>query len=164
MSAYDAFRPALILSVLAIFFGFGLGGVFGAAEDALKDDLKHRAEAVRESVYGGDEEKLSKTVQKSWTYYKRAHLHAGSLGTSSLALTLLLMFWPNAQERWRSLTALALGIGALGYGIFWLWAGYLAPELGSTSAAKAQLEWLAIPSAGLLIGGVVSVLLVLIKK
>jgi hypothetical protein len=44
--------------------------------------------------------------------------------------------------------ALALGIGALGYSVYWMWAGFIAPGLGGTGAAKESLRWLAIPSAG----------------
>ena len=44
----------------------------------------------------------------------------------------------------------ALGGGALGYSVFWMWAGFIAPGLGSTGAAKESLRWLAMPSAGAL--------------
>ena len=43
---------------------------------------------------------------------------------------------------------LGLGAGALGYSVFWLWAGFRAPGLGSTGAAKESLQWLALPSSG----------------
>jgi hypothetical protein len=50
----------------------------------------------------------------------------------------------------RSLS-LALGVGGLGYSLFWLWAGFRAPSLGGTDAAKESLAWLAIPASGLVV-------------
>jgi multisubunit Na+/H+ antiporter MnhB subunit len=47
--------------------------------------------------------------------------------------------------------SIALGIGALGYSVFWLWAGFRAPGLGSTGAAKESLAWLAMPSSGIFV-------------
>ena len=32
--------------------------------------------------------------------------------------------------------SLALGIGGLGYSVFWMWAGCIAPGMGFTGAAK----------------------------
>ena len=55
------------------------------------------------------------------------------------------------------LASIALGLGALGYSSFWLFAGVRAPGLGSTGLAKDSLEWLAVPSAGLCIVGLLTV-------
>ncbi len=52
---------------------------------------------------------------------------------------------------------LGLGAGGLGYSVFWLWAGFRAPALGSTGAAKESLKWLAIPSSGLFVAATVAV-------
>ena len=70
-------RWGALLALLTILFGFGVGGAFGAFEDPLKADLSARAEAVRDSVYAGDAAKMKSVVDKSWSYYKRAHMHAG---------------------------------------------------------------------------------------
>lgn len=49
--------------------------------------------------------------------------------------------------------SLALGAGGLGYAVYWLWAGFRAPGLGGTGAAKESLKWLATPSSGLVVVG-----------
>jgi len=153
-----ASRWGAVLALLTILFGFGLGGLFGALEDVLKGDLHARAEAVRDTVYGGDPVKQKSVVDKSWGYYKRAHLHGGAIGAVSLASILLLATLRRPGRRLRSLIALALGIGGLGYAGFWLLAARSAVRLGSTGLAKESLEWLAVPSAGLLLSGLGGVL------
>lgn len=156
--ALRAVRWGVLLSLLTVLFGFGIGGVFGAMEDALKDDLKARAEVGLRTVYGGDTAKLTATVDKAWAYYKRAHLHGGAIGTAALAC-ILLMAAMNRPAGWiKAGLGLAMGLGGLAYSAYWLWAGYRAPALGSTSAAKASLEWLAVPSAGLVLLGLMGVL------
>ena len=42
-----------------------------------------------------------------------------------------------------------MGLGSLGYSMFWMLAGMRAPGLGSTGAAKESLEWLAVPTSAL---------------
>jgi hypothetical protein len=93
---------------------------------------------------------------------QRAHLHAGSLGTAAIALTgvtLLLGVRPLILR----VISLGLGAGALGYSVFWVWAGARAPGLGSTGAAKESLSWLAIPSSGLIVASTVAVAVLLIS-
>lgn len=148
----------MLLSLLTVLVGFGLGGVLGAMEDGLKADLKARGEAVLNTVYAGDAARLSATVDKAWTYYKRAHLHGGAIGTAALACALLCAVMTRSPSWLRTALGVLLGLGGLGYSLFWLWAGYRAPALGSTAAAKASLEWLAVPSAGLTLFGLVGVL------
>ncbi len=150
-------RVGIVLALATMLFGFGLGGVFGLAEDSLKGDLDRRGSAVLESVYAGDEAKRVETRDKAWTYYKRAHLHAGAMGTSALATAMLLAGIPGAT-RLRSSSAIALGVGGFGYGLFWLLAGMRAPGLGSTGLAKESLKWLSMPSAGLFLVGTVVVI------
>jgi len=152
-----ASRWGAVLALLTILFGFGLGGLFGALEDVLKGELNARAEAVRDTIYAGDAVKQKRVVDKSWDYYQRAHLHGGAIGVVSLSNILLLASLRRPRQRLRSLIALALGIGGLGYAGFWLLAGRSAVRLGSTGLAKESLEWLAVPSAGLLLSGLGSV-------
>ncbi len=146
------FLPAVLLCVATLLFGFGLGGAFGAKEDAIKGHLKAEAAAVLTTTYAGDAKKAEKISSKSWVYLKRAHMHAGGLGAATLALVLLLALLGTPQKP-RKLAALALGIGGLLYPIFWLLAGLRAPGLGSTGAAKESLSWLALPGVGLLLVG-----------
>ncbi len=151
-------RLGLVLSVFAICFGFVLGGLFGAIEDTLKAGLMQQGQMVLTEVYAGDLEKLQAVVNKAWTYFKRAHMHGGGIGTATLGLCLLLAHLPASSHWWarktlKSGTATALGLGAVGYPAFWLWAGWRAPAMGSTGAAKESLRLLAISSAGLLLIG-----------
>jgi len=150
-------RIGIALSLITLLFGFGLGGSFGAFEDTIKASLQQSAMAVKDIVYDGDEAAMGKVTSKSWTYMKRAHLHANGLGTSSLVLILLLATVP-ASTTIRRFVAGALGAGALGYSSFWLFAARRAPAMGSTHDAKESLSWLAVPSAGLCLVGVIAVL------
>jgi hypothetical protein len=154
--------PGILLALASIAFGFGLGIAFGAAEDDLKDHLRANAQAVLESVYAGDESQAQLVVGKSWTYFKRAHLHANGLGTAALAASLLLALLgpPGVLAR---LSSFGFGAGALFYAAYWLFAGLMAPGLGSTSAATESLEWLAIPSSGACVAGLAGTLVCLIR-
>ena len=155
-------RIGITFSLITLLFGFGLGGSFGAFEDRIKASLHQSAMAVKDSVYDGDEAAMSKLTSKAWTYMNRAHLHANGLGTSSLVLILLLSTVP-ASTTMRRLVAGALGVGALGYSSFWLFAARRAPAMGSTHDAKESLSWLAVPSAGLCLVGVIAVLVLFVN-
>ena len=151
----------LALALLTLLFGQGMGIVFGLNEDAIKGRLAASAAEVRESVYHNDDVAIKAVLDKSWTYMKRAHLHAGGMGTTALALIILTCFM-GASRRAISLTGLGLGGGGLGYSLFWMWAGIRAPMLGGTGAAKESLKWLAMPTAGAFVTATFTVLLLLI--
>lgn len=146
-------RWGIVLSMAAILLGFVLGGAFGAFEHPIQDWLRSQGEAVLTTVYNGDQAALDKTLDRSWSYFLRAHMHGGGIGSAVLGLSLLLALLP-AADKLRTGLSTAMGLGTLGYASFWLLAGMRAPVLGSTSAAKESLKWLAIPSAGLLLVGV----------
>jgi hypothetical protein len=149
---FKAMRPGIALATFSILLGFSLGGVFGIAEDSLKGRLEASAGAVRETVYGGDEARIQKTLDKSWVYLQRAHLHSGAIGTAALAMSLLLGFL-DIRAGWKAASSLLLGLGAVGYGQFWFWAGMRAPGLGGTGVAKESLAWLGMPSAAMCLVG-----------
>ncbi len=149
-------RIGLLLALLSILYGYLFGIAFGAWEDGMKADLKASGQAVLETVYGGDEAAMLAVYDKSWAYYKRSHLHAGSLGASAVAQILLLSVLV-ATPRAKAATAFLLGFGAIGYGVYWWLAGMRAPGLGSTSLAKESLDWLAMPTAGACLIGTVLV-------
>ncbi len=151
-------RIGILFAMLAAVYGFVLGGVFGANEDGIKGHLKAEAEMVRDVQYGGDAAAMKKVTDKSWTYFKRAHLHANGLSASALALILVMAGVP-ANRRLKSATAAALGVGALGYSLFWMFAGLRAPAMGSTGAAKESLQWLAVPTSALCILGLLAVVI-----
>jgi hypothetical protein len=44
--------------------------------------------------------------------------------------------------------SLLSGLGSLGYGVFWLLSGYLAPGMGSTGSAKEAVGLVAQASGG----------------
>jgi hypothetical protein len=71
-------------------------------------------------------------------------------------LLLALLGPPGVLER---LSSVALGAGALFYSAYWLVAGLIAPEFGSTSAAKEALAWIAIPSSGACVAGLAGALI-----
>lgn len=144
--------PGILLALLAVAFGFGMGAAFGAAEDSLKGGLQASGEAVLESAYGGDEAAMTKVVKKSWTYYKRAHLHANALGTTALAVIAVIAML-GRPGRLEQVGAISIGAGSLLYGVFWLFAGMRAPGMGSTGAAKESLGFIAIPGSSLCVIG-----------
>lgn len=151
---------ALMLGMLALLYGFGVGIAFGAAEDEMKGRLKASAAEVLAERYGGDEAKAKAVVDKAWSYQKRAHLHAGGLGASSLVLVVLLALACRPTLVSRAASVL-LGVGALGYPIYWMVAGFAAPGLGGTDAAKESFAWLAMPTSGaIVVGTVVTLVLV----
>ena len=133
----------LMLAVFTILFGQGLGIVFGLNEDALKSRLKASAAEVRDTVYKGDEAAIKAVLDKSWVYMQRAHLHAGGMGTTALALIVLVGLL-GASRRWMMAVGLGLGAGGFGYSVFWMWAGFRAPA-PPRSAARA---WRRIRSSG----------------
>ncbi len=150
-------RVGLILSLLTIAFGFGLGAFFGAFEKDLKGYLEKRAGNVLATAYNNDTSKMRLVTKKSWNYFKRAHLHANGLGTTSLILIMLLSVL-NASNSLKSITAGILGAGSLGYSWFWLLAGLNAPGLGSNHLAKESLKIIAIPTSGMCIVGLLTVI------
>lgn len=153
-------RVGLVLAALTILFGQLLGIVFGLNEDAIKDRLQASAAAVRESAYGSDDAAVKAVLDKSWSYMQRAHLNAGGLGTTALGFIMLVCL---LGVSWRVTSAIstALGAGGLGYSVFWMWAGFRAPGLGSTGAAKESLRWLAMPSSGIFVLATVVVVVML---
>lgn len=144
---------AFLLALVGIAFGFVLGGVFGLFEDAIKDRLGSSAEAAVDSAYGGDRAAAEAVAKKSWTYLKRAHLHGGGIGAAGVAAIAVLALFCRRDGLAR-FSALALGAGAVLYPLFWMLAGWRAPALGGTDAAKASLDWLAMPSAAMLLVGI----------
>ena len=145
--ALRAALPGLALALCTVLFGFAMGGLFGLNEDVIKDRLANSAASVTPTVYRGDAAAAEPVVAKSWEYMQRAHLHGGAIGTAAIGMIVVMLLLGTAPGTIRVL-GLALGAGALGYSVFWMWAGFIAPGLGSTGAAKESLRWLAIPSAG----------------
>lgn len=141
-----------MLGMLTLLYGFGMGIVFGLAEDSVKGTMQESADAVMAEVYKGDQDKAKAVLSKAWSYQKRAHLHAGGLGAASLVLIVLLALATRPTIATRT-AGVMLSAGALGYSAFWMLAGFAAPGLGSTDAAKESLAWLAMPTSGAVVLG-----------
>lgn len=156
-----AASAGLVLAVLTIIYGQGMGIAFGLNEDIIKSRLKASAAEVRDSAYKGNDAAIKAVLDKSWNYMQRAHLHAGGMGTTALSLIVLLCLLATSR-RMTAAIGVALGAGGFGYSIFWMWAGFRAPALGSTSAAKESLKWLAMPSSGAFVLATAAVLVLLI--
>ena len=150
----------LVLAVLTLLFGQGMGIVFGLNEEAIKGSLKTSATAARDTIYKADDTAIKAVLDKSWVYMQRAHLHAGGMGTTALAL-IILMCLLGLSRRMTGAIGVGLGAGGLGYSIYWMWAGFRAPALGSTGAAKESLSWLAVPSSGAFVLATLAVLVAL---
>jgi hypothetical protein len=156
-------KLGMSLSLLTILYGFALGAVFGLFEDDLKDRFRETAQ-VTLADSGGDVEAAAKSLAgRSWTCMKRAHLHANGLGTASLAALLLLAILPVSPAL-KKITALLLGLGALGYSSFWMFAAFRAASMGSTDQAKESLRWLAMPTSSFCMIGMVLVIAALIRS
>ena len=78
---------------------------------------------------------------------KRAHLHSQTMGVISIAFSLLVA-WLNFPPTAQFGISLLSGLGSLGYGLFWMLSGYLAPGMGSTGAAKESVALIAQASGG----------------
>lgn len=151
------------LALLTMLFSFVLGVAFGAQEGAIKAHLDESGSAVLQTVYNGDLAAKEAVVKKSWVYLKRAHLHGGAIGAAALGAILMLILLCR-HELTANLSALALGIGALVYSLFWLFAGFAAPGLGSTAVAKESLSFLAIPGAGLCVLGMLGIIYSILRS
>ena len=154
-------RVGVVLSLLTLLLGFSLGGIFGLFEDSLKAGFEKTALQTLASE-PDPEAAAARLSGRSWSYMKRSHLHANGLGTSALALILLTTGMTGGAGLKR-LAAYLLGIGALGYSLFWMLAAFRAPVLGSTDLAKESLNWLAMPTAACCLLGLVLVLVMVVR-
>jgi len=141
-------RWTLLLGLLACLWGFGMGGAFGAAEDAIKDALRARADAVLDTRYEGDAAKATQVVDKSFKYLIRSHLHGGAIGAVAGLCGLVLSSHRRGSPAVRRAAGALIGAGGLAYSLYWCAAGWMAPGLGSTGAAKEALAWWGFPAAG----------------
>jgi hypothetical protein len=154
-NAIARIKPAKLgtfLALLTILYAFALGATFGLYEDQVKNHLKTEAETVKDTLYKGDEAQIKKVTDKAWVYCKRAHMHAAGLGSIALALIVFLAVI-RTPCLLKFLASLCLGLGSLGYSVFWMLAAHMAPGLASTHDAKEALYWVAQPAAGLCVVG-----------
>lgn len=145
-------KHGILIAMMAILFGGVLGISFGGWEGEIKGFLKSQA-------YSGDQEehnvlKVQKILDKSWIYIKRAHLHSQTMGVIAITFSLLAAFFKiPVSIQWT--VSLLSGLGSLGYGIFWLAAGLLAPSMGGTHQAKEAVGLIAqVSGASFMVAGV----------
>lgn len=80
-----------------------------------------------------------------------------------LAAILLETLLPGSDGSKR-LASLMLGVSAFGYSTFWLLAARRTPVPGSPGAAEESLGWLAIPSTGSLVIGLLLVIWMVVRS
>ena len=137
----------MLVAIIAILYGGMMGLSFGCCEESIKKTLNISAQEAIAANYDGDQAKANEIVKKSWTYMKRAHLHSQTMGVISIAFSLLVA-WLSYPAKAQLAISLLSGFGSLGYGLFWMIAGYMAPGMGSTGAAKESIGLIAQASGG----------------
>ena len=160
---FENVKLGLFISLIVILFGFSLGGIFGLYEDSIKESLNKKASSVLETVYQNNEDTLDHIVDKSWEYMKLSHTHAMGLGPIALVLIILLSFM-EARPVLKYLTSMMLALGALGYSLFWMLAAFKAPITGNTEITKESLSYIAKPSAGLCLIGIIILIMIVLSK
>ncbi len=154
MIDFTHIKYGVLIAIISILFGGLMGLSFGCCEESIKMSLNSDANAALETKYQGDRAKLDKVVKKSWIYFKRAHFHSQTMGVIAIVFSLLIA-WLKFPPRLQLGISLLSGIGSLGYGVFWLLSGALAPGMGSTSSAKEAVGLVAqVSGASFFIAGV----------
>ena len=147
MAQFTHVKYGILIAMMAILFGGSMGLSFGCCEDDVKGFLKGQAEPVFQEKYEGNQAKQDKVVKKAWVYMERAHLHSQTMGVIAIAFSLLVA-WLNFHPKIQLSVSLLSGLGSLGYGAFWLFAGALAPGMGGTHDAKEAVGLIAQASGG----------------
>ncbi len=127
---FNAIRIGAILAMLTLIFGIGMGVVFGANEDAVKDYIK---EGVAQHAGMHDDQSESKI----WRYAQRAHFHATGVGAFALGM-IVLAGLSNMSRTLKMTTSVLIGIGSF-YALAWLSMFLLSPSMGRGAAHEALL-------------------------
>jgi len=147
MINFTHIKYGVLVAIIAILYGGMMGLSFGCCEESIKKTLNISAQEVMTAKYDGDQAKADEIVKKSWNYMKRAHLHSQTMGVISIAFSLLVA-WLAYPIKAQLAISLLSGFGSLGYGLFWMLSGYMAPGMGSTVAAKESVGLIAQASGG----------------
>jgi hypothetical protein len=130
MTDIGSLRPGLLLAMLTLIFGIGMGVLFGANEDGVKDFI---ADGIASHAALHD----AKSESKIWRYAQRAHFHA--TGVSAFALVLILITGlTSLSAKTKLLTATLIGVGSF-YPFSWFSMFLLSPSLGRDGAHHALL-------------------------
>lgn len=154
VETFKCVKHGILIGMMAILFGGLLGISFGGWEEDTKRFLNSEVQSVAQEKYDGIQADMDKVVKKAWVYIKRAHLHSQSMGVIAIVYSLLAaVFKFSVSIQWT--VSLLSGLGSLGYGVFWLLAGVLAPSLGGTSQSKEAVGLIAqVSGASFMIAGV----------
>ncbi len=147
MINFTHIKYGVLVAVIAILFGGSMGLSFGCCEEDIKRILNSSAQESLSVKYEGDQTKADKVVKKSWVYMKRAHLHSQTMGVISIVFSFLVA-WLSYPVKAQLTISMLSGLGSLGYGLFWMLSGFLAPGMGSTGAAKESVGLIAQASGG----------------
>ena len=163
MMNFHPIKTGLFISMLVVLYGFSLGIVFGGYEDDIKENYSKKADSVLETVYQNDVAKKEKHVDKAWEFLKLAHTHALGLGPIALVLIVLLGLI-HAGELIKIITSVGIGIGSLGYPVYWTIASLQTPTAANYHQVKESLWWVAQPAAGLCFLGLLVIMFLFVKN
>lgn len=125
---FNAIRIGAMLAMLTLIFGIGMGVLFGANEDAVKDYIKT---GVSQNAALHDDDSESKI----WRYAQRAHFHATGVGAFAMGM-ILLTGVSNMSRSFKTATSVLIGIGSF-YALAWLSMFLLSPSMGRDGAHEA---------------------------
>lgn len=118
-------KVGLLITLLSLFFGIGLGVVFGAKEEVFKNYISENIQA-NPTVHD------DKSKDKIWRYVQRAHFHSTGIAAYSLALLLIILV-SKMKENAKRFSSTMIGLGTL-YPLSWYLMFYLAPKIGRDAA------------------------------
>ncbi|WP_428023382.1 hypothetical protein [Arcobacter sp.] len=118
-------KIGLLITLMSLVFGIGMGIVFGANEDMVKNYISKN---IAENPTVHDE----KSKAKIWRYAQRAHFHASGIAAYSLALLLIILL-SKMKDSMKTLSSIFIGLGTL-YPLSWFCMFLLAPIIGRSAA------------------------------
>lgn len=125
---FNHIRVGLIISMLTLFFGVGMGALFGVNEAGIKDWIKAGVEQHPELHD-------KKSAHKFWRYAQRSHFHAMGLGAASVAL-IGIIGMSAMRRKLKTVTAILISLGGL-YPLSWFCIFLLGPSIGRDPAYHA---------------------------
>ena len=122
-----------------------MGIVFGTHEDNVKGWTK---DGVAQHQTLHDE----KSFSKIWRYSQRSHFHAMGVGSTTMALIIVVGI-STMRRKLKTVTSILIGLGGL-YPLSWFSMFLLAPSMGRGAAHNAFITelWTFLGVGGLLVG------------
>lgn len=139
-------KLGLAIVLVGLFFGVGMGIVFGVNEDLFKNH-------IAQGIAANPEVHDAKSPDKIWRYAQRAHFHATGIAAFSLGLVILVMF-STLKPTYKKASSILLGLGGF-YPLSWYTMFWLAPSIGRGPAhAHILTEFFVYTGVGGLLLGV----------